>query len=103
MNISVPHSTQKCGLSATKQAARESGASKSFSGAKFFQQLSLVLDVPQKPAVIPLKKRQKPQISGIPGISPKDRHRYRVIIGNEILGDRLNVDEAIALANQSTL
>jgi hypothetical protein len=46
--------------------------------------------------------RHKPQIVSIPGISPKERNRYRVVLGDRILGDRLTLDEAIALANQST-
>lgn len=46
-----------------------------------------------------LKKREKPQVSGIPGIPPRERHRYRVTLGEEILGDRLTLDEAVTLAN----
>jgi hypothetical protein len=46
--------------------------------------------------------RHKPQISSIPGISPKQRDRYRVVRGDVVSGDRLTLDEAIALANQST-
>jgi hypothetical protein len=42
--------------------------------------------------------RQKPQILSIPGISPKELHRYRVILGSEVLGDRLTMDEALLLA-----
>jgi hypothetical protein len=57
---------------------------------------------PQNPAPSVKLFRQKPQIVSISGISPKERHRYRVILGNEVLGDRLTLDEAIALANQST-
>jgi len=34
--------------------------------------------------------------------SQKQRDRYRVVLGSEILGDFLTLDEAIALANQST-
>ena len=45
---------------------------------------------------------KNPQISRVPGVSPRERHRYCVVIGSEILGDRLTLDEAIALANQST-
>ena len=47
-------------------------------------------------------KRHKPQISSIPGISPNQRDRYRVVLGDEVLGDRLTLDKAILLANQST-
>jgi hypothetical protein len=52
-------------------------------------QLSLPLALDRKP--------HKPQISSIPGISPKQRDRYHVVLGDEILGDRLTLDEAIAL------
>jgi hypothetical protein len=48
------------------------------------------------------RNQQKPQIVSIPGISPKQRDRYRVMRGDQVLGDRLTLDEAIALANQST-
>ena len=41
--------------------------------------------------------RHKPQISSIPGISPKQRDRYRVMLGDEILGDFLTLDEAVIL------
>jgi hypothetical protein len=44
----------------------------------------------------------KPQILSIPGISPKQRDRYRVVMGDRILGDRFINAQAIALANQST-
>jgi hypothetical protein len=47
--------------------------------------------------------RHRPQIASTPGISPKERHRYRVVLGGEVLGERLTLDQAIALANQSTL
>lgn len=43
---------------------------------------------------------QKPQISSIPGTSPKQRDRYRVILGGEILGERLTLDQALALAKR---
>ena len=48
------------------------------------------------------RNQQKPQIVSIPGISPKQRDRYRLMRGDEVLADRLTLDEAIALANQST-
>jgi hypothetical protein len=44
------------------------------------------------------QKQQKPQISSIPGIPPKERNRYRVMLGDEILGNRLTLDEALKLA-----
>jgi hypothetical protein len=46
--------------------------------------------------------RQKPQIISIPGISTKERNRYRVTLGDRILGDQLAIDDALKLANQST-
>lgn len=44
------------------------------------------------------QKRQKPQISCIPGISPKEQNRYRVSLDNKILGDRLSLQQALKLA-----
>lgn len=44
-------------------------------------------------------KRQKPQILSIPGASPKERNRYRVLLGEKVLGDRLTAQEAQRLAN----
>jgi hypothetical protein len=44
----------------------------------------------------------KPQITSIPGASPKQRERYRVALGDEILGDFLNLDAAIELAKLNT-
>jgi hypothetical protein len=41
---------------------------------------------------------QKPQISSIPGISAKRRDRYRVTLGDHVLGDFLTFDEALQLA-----
>ncbi len=60
-------------------------------------QLSLRL-APQKPAAEAQLFRQKPQISSIPGVSPRERHRYRVKIGNEILGDQLPLEQSLELA-----
>lgn len=39
-----------------------------------------------------------PQISSTPGISPKQPNRYRVVVDDEVLGDRLTAEEAILLA-----
>jgi hypothetical protein len=47
-----------------------------------------------------LSLKIKPQIASIPGVPPKERHRYRVLLGREILGDQLTLDEAIALAKR---
>jgi hypothetical protein len=41
--------------------------------------------------------RHKPQISSIPGISVKRRDRYQVVFRDQVLGDHLTLDEAIAL------
>jgi len=50
------------------------------------------------------RNQQKSQIVSIPGISVKRRDRYRLMRGDgdEVLADFLSLDEAIALANQST-
>jgi hypothetical protein len=42
--------------------------------------------------------RHKPQVSSIPGIFPKEQHRYRVTLRSRILGDRLSLDDALKLA-----
>jgi len=41
---------------------------------------------------------QKAQITSIAGLPPTTRERYRVLLGDEILGDFLNLNEAIELA-----
>jgi hypothetical protein len=41
---------------------------------------------------------KKPQISSVPGISPRERNRYRLLMGDRILGDRLTIDEVLKLA-----
>jgi hypothetical protein len=108
MNFSVPHSTPNQGLSATSQATRELGDSQKFLEKRDASRLSgkaeqlTIWKTPQNPAPSVKLFRQKPQIVSISRISPKERDRYRVILGSEILGDRLTIDEAIALANQST-
>jgi len=43
------------------------------------------------------RNQQKPQIVSVPGISPKQRDRYRLMRGDEVLADFLSLDEAIAL------
>lgn len=43
-------------------------------------------------------KSQKAQISSIPGTSLKDPNRYRVSMGNVVLGDRLTIDQVLKLA-----
>lgn len=40
----------------------------------------------------------KPQITTIPGVPIGVRERYRVVLGDEILGDCLSIDEAVKLA-----
>jgi pectin methylesterase-like acyl-CoA thioesterase len=46
------------------------------------------------------RNQQKPQISSIPGISPKQRDRYQVVFRDQVLGNHLTLDEAIALAKR---
>lgn len=66
------------------------------------QQLCLPLEMPQKkPEGFALQKRQKPQISSIPGISPRIRNRYRVVLGDEVLGTELDLDAALQLADST--
>lgn len=50
--------------------------------------------------LFPLSRRQRPQIKSVPGASPKQRDRYRVMIGDKILGDQLTLDEALQLAKR---
>ena len=57
---------------------------------------------PQNPAPSAKLFRQKPQIVNIPGVLLKEQHRYRVVLDDEVLGDRLTIEQAIALSNQST-
>ena len=40
----------------------------------------------------------KPQIKSIPAISPREKHRYRVVLDGVILGDKLSLEEALAAA-----
>lgn len=42
--------------------------------------------------------KQKPQIISIPGIPLKEKYRYRVTLGHEILGDKLSLEQAAELA-----
>ena len=55
---------------------------------------------PQNPVPEAQLFRRKPQVSSIPGIPLKERHRYRVTSGGEVLGDFLSLDEAIELAKR---
>ncbi len=64
----------------------------------FPHQLSLPLVAPQKPAQQAELFSRKPQISSIPGASPKEKNRYRVTLGDEVIGNRLDLDEAIKVA-----
>jgi hypothetical protein len=52
------------------------------------------------PLQVPFAKRQKPQITSVPGISVKVRDRYRLVLGDKILRDRLTLDEALAVAKR---
>jgi hypothetical protein len=44
--------------------------------------------------------KQKPQRSSVKGSSPYQKNRYQVTLGDRVLGSRLNIDEAVELANQ---
>jgi hypothetical protein len=94
MNFSVDHSTPKDCLSATSQAGRESGDSRK----KLLSRQLTLWESSQKPASQSELFSRKPQISSIPGISPRERNRYRVTLGDKVIGDRLDLDEAIKVA-----
>jgi hypothetical protein len=49
-------------------------------------------------AVVDWGTPQKPQIVSVPGVPVKERHRYRVTLNGELLGDRLTSHEALKLA-----
>jgi hypothetical protein len=58
-------------------------------------------DISEQSTPILSKKKQKAQITSSPGVSPRERDRYRVMLGGEILGDRLSMDEALLLTQGS--
>jgi hypothetical protein len=41
---------------------------------------------------------KKPQVSSIPGVSPKERRRYQVKIGDRIIASHLDIDDALAIS-----
>jgi hypothetical protein len=43
-------------------------------------------------------KRQKPQISSIPGTHPLERNRYQVTVGSKAIASELDADDASQLA-----
>jgi hypothetical protein len=49
-----------------------------------------------------LNKRQKPQISSVPGVPATERQRYRVMIGDRVIATALNIDDALEVASNST-
>lgn len=83
----------------SKESAKSLGTKSEFPS-KSSQAPSSSVFQPKSPQLQRFPK--KPQISSIPGIAPKERCRYRVTLGDQILGDFLTIDEAIALANRST-
>ncbi|HEY9671315.1 MAG TPA: hypothetical protein V6D11_07720 [Waterburya sp.] len=42
---------------------------------------------------------QKPQISSVPNVSPKERNRYQVTLGDRLIVSGLNVDDATKLTS----
>ena len=50
-------------------------------------------------SLLPLRN-EKPQISIISGVSVKDANKYQVKLGNQVLGSKLSLDEALALAKR---
>jgi hypothetical protein len=75
-------------LSATRQTTRELGDSQNFLDSRNPSKELTIWESPRTPAPSAKLFRHKPQISSIPGISPKEPHRYRVMIGSQALGDR---------------
>ena len=55
---------------------------------------------PQNPVPSAKLFRHKPQIVSIPGISPKERNRYRVTLGGQVLGEMLSINEAVEMAKR---
>jgi hypothetical protein len=51
------------------------------------------------PLQLPFIKRQKPQISSVPGTHPLERNRYRVTVGGKAIASNLTADDAAKLAN----
>lgn len=43
---------------------------------------------------------QRPQITSVPGVSVRERNRYRVMLGDTILGDFLTIEQAVTLAKR---
>lgn len=91
----------RTGYSFQSQKAQESPKANQklwASTAQIARQLSLWESPQQNPENFAPKKRQKPQISSVPGTSPKQRDRYRVVCRDQILGDRLSIEQALELA-----
>ena len=59
------------------------------------EQLSLF---PSSNTALSLLSDEKPQIKSIPGAPIKEKFRYRVALGGEILGDKLSLEQAAELA-----
>lgn len=47
----------------------------------------------------PAYKSRKPQIESIPGVSPRDRNRYQVVLGGKAICTRLDASDAAQLAS----
>jgi hypothetical protein len=47
-----------------------------------------------------IKKRQKPQISSVPGTHPLERNRYQVTVGGKAIATGLTSDEALTIAKR---
>jgi hypothetical protein len=50
--------------------------------------------------LFPLSRSGKPQIKSVPGASVKERDRYRVMLGDKILRDKLTLDEALRVVKR---
>ncbi|MDP8966873.1 MAG: hypothetical protein M3O33_23375 [Cyanobacteriota bacterium] len=102
MSFASHDSTSKGGLRATSQAPRELGDSQKFLEIHDESRIceNSVWESPQKPTPSARLFCQNPQIATIPGVSPKEKPRYRVMLASEIWGDRLNLDEALNLVKR---
>lgn len=57
-------------------------------------QESFQLELFPLPKPIP-PKRQKPQISSVPGTHPLERNRYQVTVGDRVIASHLDIDDAL--------
>ncbi|NER45971.1 MAG: hypothetical protein F6J92_04645 [Symploca sp. SIO1A3] len=62
---------------------------------------SIFVNTPQearKSAAEAFQRKNKPHLISIPGISAKEKYRYRVVLKGRILADKLSLEQALAEA-----